>query len=145
MKDYVYIASTLTNADRVRKVRDRLAAHGIGLTYDWTAHQDGIPYIPDEKLEDKRRAAINEYDAVCRAKVVLVIQPGGRGTYFEYGVARANKKPIVWLDDREAFGDRPCFDFLPGLYKCRDETEAVVTVLHLIRETTDAERDHDQA
>lgn len=132
MENNIYIASTLSNAPRVQRLRDQLAKYGIGLTYDWTAHNDGMAYVPDSMPEEKQQTALREVDGVRRARAVLVIMPGRMGTHFEFGMAWALEKPIVWLDDNPPPDASPCFHFLPGLIKCNTESAAIRAVLHLL-------------
>lgn len=133
MKNRIYIASTLTNAPRVRELRDALAVHNIELTYDWTSHNDGVPYIPDSNPEEKQQAALREELAVREAEVVLVVIPGGHGTHFEFGMARALYKPIVWLDDQPIPPpSRPCFHFFPDLIRVHSNCEAITAIVKIL-------------
>lgn len=131
----LYIASTLTNADRVRRLRDKFATFGVRLTYDWTLHNDGIDlHIPDSNPPRKQEVALNEYNGVLKADVVLVIMPGGCGTHFEFGAAYATGTPIVLLLDEHS-GPSPCFHFLPLVTRCFTEAEAVTKVMTLLGDT----------
>jgi len=90
-----YIATTLSNAERARQVRDRLQAHGHVTSYDWTIH-GGVGHLGREALGI---AAIGELTGVLSADVVIVLLPGGRGTHAELGMALAASKPIILWDE----------------------------------------------
>lgn len=134
MKNLIYIASTLTNADRVRRIRDLLAAHGVGLTYDWTAHNGGVPYVRNCDRAQKSEVAVKELAGVRDAKLLLVILPGGGGTHFEFGAAYGTK-PVIMLTDEQPGDDgpdavrTPCFHYLPDVIRVSTESEAIEAVL----------------
>lgn len=132
MEDCIYIASTLSNAPRVRQLRDKLKTHGISLTYDWTGHYGGNLYVPDDQPIEKRATAERELLGVARAKAILVVMPGGRGTHFEFGAGYILKKPIVILTDQHT-GDTPAFHFLDNIVKATTEEEAIRTVIEFVR------------
>lgn len=75
----VYIASTLSNAERVAKLRDRLQNLGIEITYDWTSH--GMVLEPGDLDE----IAAQELQGVIDADHLFVVLPGGKGTHVELG------------------------------------------------------------
>lgn len=128
----IYIASTLDNAVRVRKIRDVFKTHGIELTYDWTNHNDGLSiYIPDDDPELKELTAKKELRGVYDASAVLVVMPGGRGTHFEFGAAYVFKKPVVLLLD-EHTGNSPAFHYLPSLIKLQSEAQAIEKVVDIV-------------
>lgn len=132
MNHHIYIASALANANRVQRLRDVLARHDVTLTYDWTEHNGGVPYIPDDQPDLKREVAERELVGVYSAELVFIILPGGGGTHFEFGLAFALKKPIVMLDDQPSTYT-PCFHYLNNVYQTRSEMEAIATVLAALR------------
>lgn len=75
----VYIASTLSNGERVAKLRDKLQNLGIEITYDWTAH--GMVLEPSDLDE----IAAQELQGVIDADHLFVVLPGGKGTHVELG------------------------------------------------------------
>jgi nucleoside 2-deoxyribosyltransferase len=112
----VYLASTLSNAPRVREIRDRLVAIGAVVTYDWTTHNGGQQlYVPDPP--GKRIVANLEFTGIAKAKCLLAIMPGAMGTHFELGAAYVLGKPIVILyDTPESKTARwPAFHHLEGI------------------------------
>ncbi len=132
MKNNIYIASTLTNAPRVRDLRDKFKAHQIGLSYDWTSHHGGELYVPDDKPEEKQLTAEREVRGVFEAKAILVVLPGERGTHFEFGLAFALQKPVVILADKHV-GYSPAFHFLSDVMKVTNELEAIMAIVAFAR------------
>jgi hypothetical protein len=139
MENHIYIASTLSNAPRVRQLRDRLATMGIGLTYDWTSHNNGAPYIDDSDPDLKRSIAYTELMGVRQAKAVLVVLPGGCGTHFEMCAAYLWRKPIIMLADHQP-DHTPCFHYLSGVQRYYDESTALSALLSVM--TGQAKTDH---
>lgn len=131
MKHKIYIASTLGNAERVRQIRDRLVRLDIGLTYDWTEHNGGQPYISNEDAALKREVAEKELTGVRDAEAILVVLPGGCGTHFEMSAAYCWRKPIVMLI--QATNDNiPSFHYLRNIDKTTSEDEAIQMVLQYL-------------
>lgn len=129
MDHNIYIASTLSNAPRIRHLRDRLHEHKINLTYDWTEHNSGVLYVPDDQPDLKRQIAEKEIIGVCSAELILMVLPGGGGTHFEFGLAFGLCKPIVILDDDPSRAHSPCFYYLKDVVCCSTEDVAIITVL----------------
>ena len=99
-----YIASALSNAERVRLVANMMERNGHQLTYDWAAagnvHADGADRMSE--------MAFFELRAVIDAELVLVMLPGGAGTHTELGIAlasRSNKRILIWTEDGSEFTD----------------------------------------
>lgn len=86
-----YIASSLGNAESVRKISNYLGSRGWEQTYDWTTH--GLITNPSMLPS----VAIYEINGVINSDVVFVLLPGARGTHAELGAAIASKKPIIIL------------------------------------------------
>jgi nucleoside 2-deoxyribosyltransferase len=131
-KPKVYIASTLANWERVRRIRDKLIEAGIEITYDWTLHgaafysADGTLNTSTTKTEEElEQAAISESKGVIDAHAILAVMPGGRGTHFELGVAFILNTPAIILMDQEN-ADRPTsFHYLPSTTRHMIEDEAI--------------------
>lgn len=139
LRRILYIASTLSNHERVKRLRDLFAAEGVGLTYDWTEHHEGSPYVPDPKLLPG--VAERELKGVIDAQVVLVVLPGGGGTHFEMSAAFMMKKPIVILDDISD-NRRVSFHYLEGVKRCESEALAIGTVLDYLLRDVKIEEPH---
>lgn len=132
----VYVASTLSNYVRVREIMDVLYNNGIVVTYDWTGHAQILSKflssesasVCDKVPKPDPSTAEGELNGVITSDVLLVVQPAGRGTYCEFGVALALKKPIVVLGTHpDIDGDsRPVsFHHLPCVRYTTDVQEAV--------------------
>lgn len=123
----LYIASGLPNKERVIELRDKLAAHGIPLTYDWTLH--GRVTDPQALID----ISIGESDGVKNAKCLLVVLPGGKGTHVELGIAHALNIPIAILNEDKDYV-LVSFHFLPGIIRFVEEQEAIDWVLGILKE-----------
>lgn len=75
-----YIASGLANVEAVRKLKKILDDAGWEHTYDWTVHGS----VPTAMCALTAEA---EAIGVLRARVVIALLPGGRGTHAELGIA----------------------------------------------------------
>lgn len=125
----VYIASALERADEVRALRDALAEHGIGLSYDWTKH-GSVQHEGPERIAEVAR---HEIEGVATADLVIVWLPGGRGTHAELGIAvglnqirrgagpgetDAPVVPILLVGPREGADGRECaFYYGPDVHR----------------------------
>jgi hypothetical protein len=126
----VYIASGLERADEVKALAAALAEHGIGLSYDWTAH-GSVQSEGPERIAEVARA---EIEGVATADLVIVWLPGGRGTHAELGIviginrARAafgdwskrpvTPTPILVVGPREGADGRECaFYYAPNIHR----------------------------
>lgn len=98
----IYIASRLENALQVQELRDSLAVHGVFLTYDWTRHGS----VQSDGVDRMREVAQNEADGVRRARVLVALLPGGRGTHVEIGIALGRRIPVLLVGEQ------------PGPYEC---------------------------
>jgi nucleoside 2-deoxyribosyltransferase len=136
----IYIASSLLNHKRVSRIRDTFKdKYHITLTYDWTPHAEDVlagKGATDEKV--LRQIAYNEFNAVIHAQAVLVIMPGRTGTHFEYGMAYALQKPIVYLDDREDVEpSKRRFEpihYLGNVYYTGNEGTAVSQIIDIVHQ-----------
>ena len=98
-----YIATSLTNATEHNELRDLLAARGVGLTYDWTAHGS----VWREGRERIAQVAEREASGVAAADLLIAILPGGRGTHVEIGIAIAFRIPVVVVPQSTADYEGP--------------------------------------
>lgn len=93
-----YIASTLANADTVKRIADYLTSKGWSQTYDWTEHG------PVKDLNDLERVSSEELFGVTGCDVFFLLLPGKRGSHAELGAALATKKPVIILSpDQDLF------------------------------------------
>lgn len=134
----VYVASGLQNYERISTLMIKLIGFGVGITYDWTPHahawfSTGVAATTPEVSGDPRRAGViarSELAGVLAADVVLMVAPGGFGTYFEFGAACAAGKPVILLDDVGFTNEviKP-FHYLPNVSLHKTETAALAAVL----------------
>lgn len=98
-----YIASSLDNAEQVKRVRDLLIEAGHVPSYDWTKHgsvQHGGPTLIAE-------VARLEANGVADADFVVGLLPGGRGTHVELGMAIALGKRVFLYGPKQVFDTTP--------------------------------------
>jgi hypothetical protein len=130
MDKKIYIASSLKNYQQVLNIRDKLANHGIWLTYDWAEiikenTEKGIKESKDNWLE----IACTEYIAVLDAQLFFLVCPAGRGGHFELGVAYAKNIPIVILDDNDPIA----FYEMPDIQdRFKDEDQAISRIVEMV-------------
>lgn len=97
-----YVASGVSNAERVNAAARVLSARGYERTYDWTRHGD----VSAEPPERKREVAKTEARAVLDAELVVLLLPGRFGTHAELGLAIAscaNKRILLWSESSAPF------------------------------------------
>ena len=97
-----YVASGVSNAEKVNQAAAALAAAGHVRTYDWTTHGD-VSKTSDER---KREVASNESCGVAEAELVVLLLPGRFGTHAELGIAlatSANKRILLWSETSAPF------------------------------------------
>lgn len=90
-----YVASTITNAQRVQGIQALLRSMGFTITYDWTEHGS----VMLETADIMQRVAQAEINGVLSADVLVVVLPGGKGTHVELGMALAHNKPVFILGE----------------------------------------------
>lgn len=128
-----YIASKLGNYGQVRKLSGILKSAGWVHTYDWTA--DWIQHSSTKAVDCKTLEAIalNEYNGVKEADVVIVLTPEGRGTHTEFGMAIAlNKKVYICHIDDTYFkcdDNTSSFYWLPQINQLIGTTEDIAKKL----------------
>jgi nucleoside 2-deoxyribosyltransferase len=86
-----YIASSLENAEQVKRLIWLLKSWGWQVTYDWTKHGS----VQAEGREVIKETAKKELAGVKEADLVIILLPGGRGTHIEMGAALALGKPVI--------------------------------------------------
>jgi len=108
-----YIASSLGNAEAVKKIANYLLSRGWELTYDWTGHG------PVKNLEDLEMVSGEELRGVTGCDVFFLLLPGKRGSHAELGAALASRKPVIILSPEQDLlyeGGLPCsFYHHPGV------------------------------
>jgi len=124
----LYIAGSLLNKDRVAELRDKFAARGIGLTYDWTTHG----WV--KEIDLLQEVAFKEAEGVVAAKCILMMGSGRNGTHFEAGIAWTLKKPIVmYIEDLDKHV-WTSFHQRSEIIKVYSEAEALDQVERIIRD-----------
>lgn len=97
-----YVASGVSNAEKVNLAAAALKESGHERTYDWTTHGD-VSKTPDER---KREVAANESRGVAEAELVVLLLPGRFGTHAELGIALAtaeHKRILLWSETSAPF------------------------------------------
>ena len=97
-----YIASGVSNAEKVNQAAAALTAGGHQRTYDWTTHGDVSKADP----AFKRHVAASESRGVVDAELVVLLLPGRFGTHAELGIAlatSANKRILLWSETSAPF------------------------------------------
>jgi len=97
-----YVASGVSNAEKVNQAAAALNAAGHERTYDWTGHGDVSKADP----EFKRHVAASELRGVLEAELVVLLLPGRFGTHAELGIAIAtysNKRILLWSETSAPF------------------------------------------
>jgi len=97
-----YVASGVSNAEKVNLAAAALNAAGHERTYDWTGHGDVSKSEPDFK----RHVAASESRGVLDAELVVLLLPGRFGTHAELGMALAsaeNKRILLWSESPAPF------------------------------------------
>jgi hypothetical protein len=97
-----YVASGVSNAEKVNQAAAALNAAGHERTYDWTGHGDVSKADP----EFKRHVAASESHGVLEAELVVLLLPGRFGTHAELGMALAtadNKRILLWSETPAPF------------------------------------------
>ncbi len=97
-----YVASGVSNAEKVNQAAAALAAAGHKRTYDWTGHGD----VSKNSPERKREVAAYESRGVIEAELVVLLLPGRFGTHAELGMALAtaeNKRILLWSETSAPF------------------------------------------
>ena len=114
---HFYIAASLSEISLVRTASNLLQERGWIHTYDWTQHCSDM----DINEETVKGIAEHEFDGIKNADIVIVLNPKGRGTHIELGMAFAlNKKIYLYHWDDAHFTnlhDTVSFYWLPQANK----------------------------
>lgn len=97
-----YVASGVSNAEKVNLAAAALNAAGHERTYDWTGHGDVSKADP----AFKQHVAASESRGVLEAELVVLLLPGRFGTHAELGMAlatAANKRILLWSESSAPF------------------------------------------
>lgn len=103
-----YVASGVSNAEKVNLAAAALNAAGHERTYDWTGHGDVSKADPSFK----REVAASESRGVLEAELVVLLLPGRFGTHAELGMALAsagNKRILLWSETSAPFDGKEGF------------------------------------
>lgn len=88
----IYVASKFENKEVVREVYKQLKENEFKITCDWTNHQKTSDKKPKHIL---KKQAIEDYQGICDADILLFLPPGGKGTHIEIGIAMGKGTPVV--------------------------------------------------
>jgi hypothetical protein len=135
-KKSIYIASTLSNWERVRAFVRCFKRLDIPIAFDWTTYGEEIFSIRAPRDLDPislRQKAFCEYNGVSSASYVFVIEPSGRGTNFEFGIAyqrfKATNNPIITILDETETTTPVSFHYLPGIKRTKHVKNAIIDIL----------------
>ncbi|WP_240948473.1 nucleoside 2-deoxyribosyltransferase [Bacillus sp. RO1] len=123
-----YIASSLSNIEKVREVSKRLKDKGFIHTYDWTKNGRA------STLEDLKEIGEKELSAVLEADFLIVLLPGGKGSHIEFGIALGQGKKIFLFsenDDIENIETTSTFYHLDNVEKIIGTVEELVTRIYM--------------
>ncbi|MCJ0930671.1 group-specific protein [Virgibacillus halodenitrificans] len=118
-----YIASSLSNIDTVRLVRNQLIKKGFVLTYDWTKNERA------STIEDLMEIGTKEKKAVLEADFIVVLLPAGKGSHIEFGMALSQGMPIYLYspnDDINNIATTSTFYHLSNVEKCVGTIDVLV-------------------
>lgn len=118
------MGTSLLNAARAKTIMAHLLSINVTITYDWTVHGA----VTDRNL--LQEIALAEVDGVKNCDVFFMVQPGRFGTHCELGLAYAFGKPIVILDENEAWNTS--FYHLPNIFRFSKEDSAIDCLLNLL-------------
>lgn len=97
-----YVASGVSNAEKVNQAAAALTAAGHERTYDWTTHGD----VSKADQSFKQHVAASESRGVLDADLVVLLLPGRFGTHTELGMALAtsdHKRILLWSETPAPF------------------------------------------
>jgi len=132
----IYIASTLSNWSRVRTLINYFKSFGIPISFDWTEYGEEIFNTKAQRDLNPIslcKKASNEYNGVASASYILIIEPSGRGTNFEFGAAyqryKSTNSPIITILDETEPTTPVSFHYLSGVKRVKHIRNAVLDVL----------------
>ena len=86
----IYVASALTNYQRVLAIQTILVAEGFTIAFDWAqAHRQLIDQGRTESRQEAVAVCQQEAEAIKRADMFLLVLPAKRGAHVEFGIAAA--------------------------------------------------------
>lgn len=99
-KHKFYIGSSLKNYKLVDYYANRLKENGFEQTYDWVSNLD----VKDISKQILMQYAKSEQQGIEESDVVIILLPGGRGSYIELGMALGlDKKIFLCSENKEEF------------------------------------------
>ncbi len=110
-----YIASSFKNIDSVRYVSEILVNKGYVLTYDWTKNERASSLNALIEIGQKELTGVKDAD------FLIVLQPAGKGSHIELGIALGQGKTIFLYCPEKEIEDlkTTCtFYHLPVVKKC---------------------------
>lgn len=132
MSKRFYLSTRLDRSGQAADLLDRLKARGWERTLEWEINEPST-------TEGFSRLAVAQLEAIGESDIVIVLLPGGRGTYAEVGAALALGKPIIlYSPDRETLDKPyPCtFHYHPKVTVVVSERLDLQQVLASIEELT---------
>jgi nucleoside 2-deoxyribosyltransferase len=128
MQKRFYLSTRVDRSAGAAELLRALVAKGWQRTFAWDGEE------PSNSGEF-RALANAELAGIREADVLIVLLPGGRGTYTEIGAALAFGKPIIlWAPDREVL-DKPypcAFHYHPNInviVSPKLDTDAVLSLM----------------
>lgn len=103
-----YIASSLSNYEKVSNLSCLLKNAGWEHTFDWTLHC----HVKEIVVETLKAIAEKEYEGIKNSDIVIILTPQGRGTHTELGMALALNKKVYLCHHDDTY------------FKCDDNTSA---------------------
>ncbi len=100
MSKRFYLSTRLDRSGQATELLAKLKTRGWERTFEWETSE---PLT----IEEFSKLACSQMAAISEADIVIVLLPGGRGTYAEVGASLALGKPvIVYAPDCETL-DKP--------------------------------------
>lgn len=129
----IYIASSFTNIDSVRYVSSKLVNKGYELTYDWTENERAASFEALTEIGQKERTGVKEAD------FLIMLQPAGKGSHIQLGIALGQGKRIfLYSPDKEIDNLKTTSTFyhLPEVKKCFGNLDELIeTIIHTVAVT----------
>ena len=85
----VYVASTLTNAENVKKIYNILKENNIEIMYDWTSFNFTKNDL--DNVDKIREVALNELCGAMDCDLLFMVAPAKLGAHVELGAALASR------------------------------------------------------
>lgn len=121
-----YIASSLKNIDSVQYVSEILVNKGYVQTYDWTKNERA------SSLDALTEIGQKELTGVKAADFLIVLQPAGKGSHIELGIALGQGKTIILYTPEKKIEDlkTTCtFYHLPEIKKCGGDLAELIELV----------------